>query len=109
MKNIFKNLNKGALVALASAGLFAISWTTIESKLAPQWYQVELKENGDPENLEDFEINPISIGSPTGDCDLGTITLCAVKLEVTSGPFPSNMDEAENFPAVNITARAHKD
>lgn len=96
MVKTFKNLNKGALVALAVAGFFAISWTTAAHKLAPQWYQVSLiDENGNPNDANNQRIDgAYPGGSPTSPCNQSLGHKCATFMDIGSNPLPSTVAEA---------------
>ena len=109
MINIIKNLNFGGVVALVAMMMLTVSWQDSKVDLAaPQWYNVTIT-GSDPDPLKNQVINPAPQSAPAGDCQGGETTLCAVLLEVTSGPFPTNMYDAENSSAVTITSRQHKD
>ncbi|MBE8722306.1 hypothetical protein [Sphingobacterium pedocola] len=82
MKNIFKNFDKLGIFAFAAAGLFAISWTNLESRLAPQWYQVTVIDEDEPHD----EPSNLAIGAalpsgPSGPCSLNNGEMCAIPID----------------------------
>lgn len=92
MKNIFKNLNKSGLVALAIAGFFTISWTEVKKNSDdPQWYEVEDHgfPLGQPANQEIKGLYPNQ--EPGTECQEDDGKICAIQL--TFNPATTDMPE----------------
>lgn len=104
MKNIFKNLNKVGIVAFAAAGLFAISWTTIESKLAPQWYEVSVSGTDPNPEKNQHILGLYPNGTPQSPCDEISGEICAIQLEFNpeDEDMPTTVYEARNNTAVTV-------
>ncbi|GGH28833.1 hypothetical protein FAZ19_20120 [Sphingobacterium alkalisoli] len=104
MVKTFKNFDKGALVALAVAGFFAISWTNAAHKLAPQWYQVtESGTDPDPEKNQHI-VGLYPGGTPTNPCDETSGEICAIQLDFNpeETDMPSTVSEAKNLAEVTV-------
>lgn len=95
MKNIFKNLNLGALLTLAFVVTLTVSWKNHENnKLAPQWYLVNETSPSD----SDRQIGTnYPGGAPGTECALPLGEMCAIKIDLKSytGPFPETVEEAQ--------------
>lgn len=96
MRKLFKNFNILGLVAFIAGGIFAISWTVVKkSESANLFYSVTLKPGGDADNLEDYEIDPNGVSTPTGDCNKTSGILCAIEMNLNGTPVPNTVADAE--------------
>lgn len=98
MINIFKNFNILGLVAFIAAGIFAISWTAVKQpELAGKWYQVEVIDEDQP--ITDANLKIVGLfpsGSPEGDCNKTSGTLCAIEMDlVDEDDFPETVEQAQ--------------
>jgi len=99
MKTLIKNLNFGALLALASVVTLTVSWKNHETNSkAANWYQVQLKSGGSTSTLSDFEIvGAYPGGSPSGNCNTPTKPeICAVYMDLNGAPIPTDLQDAED-------------
>lgn len=103
MKNIFKNLNTGALTILVAVALITISWTESKISLAPQWYQVSVS-GSDPDPEKNQHILGLFPGStpgstPGAECNTSPGEICAVEMDLQGAPIPATISDAN---ALNI-------
>ncbi|WP_313240264.1 hypothetical protein [Sphingobacterium multivorum] len=99
MKTLLKNLNFGALLALASVVTLTVSWKNHETNSkAANWYQVQLRSGGSTSTLSDFEIvGAYPGGSPSGNCNTTTKPeICAVYMDLNGAPIPTDLQDAED-------------
>lgn len=113
MVKTFKNLNKGGIVALAVAGFFAISWTHVEHKLAPQWYQVT-ESGSDPDPEKNQHIVGLYPGStpgstPGAECNTFPGEICAVQMDLQGAPIPATIAEANSLEIDTSVQRQKQD
>lgn len=102
--SVFKNLNLGGLAALVFAGFFAISWTTMESKLAKQWYQVSVSGSDSNPEKNQHILGLYPGGTPQFPCDETTGEICAIELDFNpeEEAMPTTVYEAKNNTAVSV-------
>ena len=109
MVKVLKNkMDITGAAVLLMAFFVAVGFTTAKEMQQTGWYEVEIKDGGSATNPSDQEIREHLPSGPEGDCLNEAGTICAVQLTVTSGSFPSNMKEANDFTNVQINGESYR-